>query len=454
MQEKNRQVIVVGAGLTGLTCAWQLKKRGADVAVLEASNHIGGQMQTIKADGFIMEEGPSTGTIKHPEVAELFEDLNEYCTLEVAQAANKRRYIWKGKQFHSLPSGPVGGLFTPLFTLKDKFRILGEPWCKKGTDPNESVGSLAARRLGRSFVDYAVDPFLGGVYAGDPYRLPVRLALPKLYNLEQNYGSFIRGAMALSKQPKTPRQQKATKEVISAEGGFCNLTSALEKAIGADRIVLQCQSLSIRPLENGMWEARWEGGSMIARHVVTACPAYSLPDLLPFLSEDARQTLGSLYYAPVIEIGVGIKDTGNVHWNCFGGLIPSKEHKQVLGILMPSACFKHRAPEGGATYAYFIGGARHPEYLDKSDDELKAIVNESLHTMLGYPEGKKADVIRIFRHSRAIPQYMEDMDERLKCIEQVEHVYPSLHIGGNIYGGIGMGDRIKQAVDIANAIAL
>ena len=93
-------------------------------------------------------------------------------------------------RFHALPSGLWSAITTPLFTLKDKFRILGEPWRKKGTDPNESVGSLAERRLGRSFVDYAVDPFLSGVYAGNPCQLPTRLALPKLYDLEQRLWKF------------------------------------------------------------------------------------------------------------------------------------------------------------------------------------------------------------------------------------------------------------------------
>ena len=180
--EQQRKIVVIGAGLTGLTCAALLHHKGMDVVVLEAANRIGGLMQTEEVDGFVMEQGPSTGTIKYPEVAELFDMLGNSCTLEVARSSAKCRLIWKDGRFHALPSGFWSAITTPLFTLKDKFRILGEPWRKKGIDPNESVGSLAERRLGRSFVDYAVDPFLSGVYAGDPYQLPTRLALPKLYD--------------------------------------------------------------------------------------------------------------------------------------------------------------------------------------------------------------------------------------------------------------------------------
>ncbi|WP_028898364.1 protoporphyrinogen oxidase [Prevotella sp. HUN102] len=450
--QQTREIIVIGAGLTGLTCARQLKKNGHDVEVLEKTGRIGGFMQTIEADGFVMEEGPSTGTIKHPEVAELFDDLADACQLEEAHKSSKCRLIWKGNQFHALPSNPVGAIFTPLFTLKDKFRILGEPWRKPGTNPNESVGALAERRLGKSFVDYAVDPFLSGVYAGDPYKLPTRLALPKLYNLEQTYGGFIRGSIALSKKQKTEREKRATKAVFSTRGGFGNLVQALGNAIGSERISLNCDGLTITPFGN-KWKLTWGEEERIADEIITTCPSYELPKLLPFLSEEQTKNLDNLYYAPVIEIGVGIRDTKGTDWKAFGGLVPSKEKQQILGILMPSACFANRAPEGGANFAYFLGGARHTEYLEKSDEELTQIVNESLHRMLKFPEGTKADVIRIFRHARAIPQYMEETDTRLGTIQEVETQYPSLHIAGNIRDGIGMGDRIKQAVDVANSIS-
>ena len=149
-----------------------------------------------------------------------------------------------------------------------------------------------------------------------------------------------------------------------------------------------------------------------------------------------------------------MKNTGGVHWNAFGGLVPSKEKQNVLGILMPSACFQGRSPKEGANYAFFIGGACHPEYLNKTDEELTELVNRSLHTMLGYPKGTRADVIRIYRHSHAIPQYMPETDARLRTIDAVELAHPGLHIIGNLKDGIGMGDRIKQAVDMAEKISL
>lgn len=446
--EQKKQVVVIGAGLTGLTCAAQLRQKGIDVLVVEAAPRVGGLMQTEEAEGFIMECGPSTGTIKYAEVAELFDSLGEDCCLEVARTSAKKRLIWKKDQFHALPSGLFSAIKTPLFTMKDKLRILGEPWRQRGTDPNESVGSLAARRLGQSFVDYAVDPFLSGVYAGDPYSLPTRLALPKLYQLEQHYGSFIKGAFALYRKPKSARERRATKDVFSTKGGFKNLISALVKAIGKEYIYTSCHAVQISPMNDG-WQVRWEGGSCWAKQVITTCPAYALPSILPFVSSELRSDLSNLNYAPIIEVGVGLRDTGSVHWKAFGGLVPTCEHQSILGVLMPSACFEGRSPSQGATFAFFMGGVRHPEYLEKSDEEITQIVNECLVSMLKFPTGTTADVMRIHRYEHAIPQYTSTTDARIKAIDIIEQQFPGLHIIGNLKDGIGMGDRIKQAMDMA-----
>ena len=448
-------VVVIGAGITGLTCAFQLKRRGANVTVLECQDRIGGQINSQHIGDFIFESGPNTGVVKHPEVAELFEQLNGACELETALESSKRRLIWKGDKFHALPSSLASALKTPLFKWYDKIRILGEPWRKKGNDPYESIGSLAERRLGKSYVEYAVDPFLSGVYAGDPYKLPARLALPKLYNLEQDYGSFIRGAIAKAKLPKTERDRKATKKVFSARGGFSNLVNALVDAIGQEHFITSALDIKIMPEGDG-WQITFnkdgEQRQINASKVVTTCGAYSLPNLLPFIEKETMDDLSNLYYAPVVQVGVGIKDCGDNQWLAFGGLVPSKEKKQVLGILFPSACFEGRCPKPGATMAYFIGGRRHPEMLNKTDEEFANLVNETLNDMLKYDKNKKADEIRVFRHEHAIPQYEASSDARLAAVEKVQAQYPTLRIAGNLRDGIGIGDRIKQGFDEAKIL--
>jgi oxygen-dependent protoporphyrinogen oxidase len=171
--------------------------------------------------------------------------------------------------------------------------------------------------------------------------------------------------------------------------------------------------------------------------------------MLPFVNRGIMATIANLKYAPVIQVGVGIADTKEVCHNAFGGLVPSKEKRDVLGILFPSDCFAQRAPEGGAAYAFFIGGMRHPEMIDLSDEEIKQLVINDLHSMMKYPATIQPDEINIYRHDKAIPQYESSTGNRLKSIALLQQTYPGLVIAGNLKDGIGMGDRIKQAYDIA-----
>ena len=448
--KQQHEIVVIGAGLTGLSTAFHLHRQGRDVVILEKADRVGGQIHTYHENGFTFESGPNTGVVSFPEVAELFQMLEGSCQLEIARESSKRRLIWKGDRFHELPSSPVSAITTPLFRLSDKFRILGEPWRKKGTDPDEPVGALAARRLGKSFYEYAVDPFVSGVYAGDPMKLTTRYALPKLYNLEANYGSFIRGAIAKAKEPKTDRDRLATKKVFSAVGGLQRLVEALSKDL---RIITGANNLKVMPTADGQWSCTYNGTEeIVCRKVVTTVGAYALPALLPFIPEAQMQKMSNLFYAPIIQVILGVKNARGLDFPAFGGLVPSKEQKRVLGILFPSSCFEQRCPDGGALYSYFIGGARHTDYLQKSDDEIREIALEAFHSMLKYPADMQPDLLRIFRHEHAIPQYWSDSGERFATIETLQQQYPGLILAGNMRDGIGMGNRIHQGATIANSI--
>lgn len=456
MKQSHTDIAIIGAGLTGLTTGFWLTRAGKQIQIIEKQDRAGGQIRTFQANGFIYESGPNTGVVSYPEVAELFAALSPDCTLETAREESKKRWIWKGNKFHALPSGLVSAVTTPLFTLYDKFRILGEPFRAKGTNPDESVAELAARRLGKSFVDYAVDPFLSGVYAGNPNTLITRHALPKLYNLEQDYGSFIKGSIAKAKLPKTDRDKLATKKVFSATGGLEKLSQALVKSIGQERITLSANNVKIEPQGN-QWLITYctpEGEhSLIANKVVTTCGAYALPDLLPFIPKEDIGQISNLHYAPIIQASVGFHNTHGLQFGAFGGLVPSKEKRDVLGILFPSACFVGRSPEEGALFSFFIGGVRHADMLDWSDEQLKNMILKNIHSMLKFPADVQPDLIHIFRHQKAIPQYEKSSEARFKMIEELQNRYPGLILAGNIKGGIGMADRIRQATGIANELA-
>jgi oxygen-dependent protoporphyrinogen oxidase len=448
-------VVIIGAGLTGLTTAFHLINKGKNVRIVEKNDWTGGQIRTFNENGFLFESGPNTGSVSSPEVAELFSALFPACEMETADKSAKRRLVWKGERFRELPSGLLSGVFTPLFTLGDKFHILGEPFRKKGLNPDETVGEMAKRRLGKSFVDYAVDPFLSGIYAGDPMTLVTRYALPKLYNLEQTYGSFIKGSIAKARQPKTARDRLATREVFSVRGGLSRLISALTDAAGSKNIRLSASSVKICPAGN-LWEVNYQtpaGNETVqAAKVITTTGAYALPDMLPFITEKDLAPIVCLRYAPVVQAAVGVKDTGGLRFNAFGGLVPSREKREVLGILFPSSCFRERAPGNGALFSFFIGGLKAVPLTQLSDEALTGLLIREFHAMLRFPADISPDMIRIFRHTHAIPQYEQNSGERFAAIDRIQNRYPGLILAGNIRNGISMADRILQATTVSKEI--
>jgi oxygen-dependent protoporphyrinogen oxidase len=447
-------VVIIGAGLTGLTMGFYLKKAGINVLIIDKSAKTGGVIQTIREKGFVYETGPNTGVVSNPEIAELFEDLNGKCELEVADPSAKRRLIWKNNQWNALPSGLWSAITTPLFTWGDKFRILGEPWRAKGTDPDEKLSDLVKRRLGKSFLDYAIDPFISGIYAGNPNELVPRYALPKLWKLEQEYGSFIGGSIKKAKLPKTERDKKATKEVFSAKGGLQRLIDALTEAIGPDSFLLSADTI-IKPAGIGFQLQVTTPENMIqfeTKHVVTTCGGYDLVNLLPFLNQDEITPFITLKYAAVTQVLLGFERWKGISLKAFGGLVPGKENKNILGVLFTSSFFEGRAPQGGALLSVFMGGTKRPDIAKMDNFEIEAILNKELPRMMS-SRSFSPDMIRIHRYPKAIPQYTETSGKRFEMIEQIQQKYPGLILAGNIRDGIGMADRVKQGRSIAEELA-
>lgn len=450
----NTQVVIIGAGLTGLTIGFYLKKAGINFKIVEKSGKTGGVIQTISEKGFVYETGPNTGVVSHPEIAELFEDLEGKCTLETADPSAKRRLIWKDNQWHALPSGLWSAISTPLFTWGDKFRILGEPWRAKGVNPNENLAELVKRRMGDSFLDYAIDPFISGIYAGNPNELVTRFALPKLYQLEQEYGSFIKGAMKKAKLSKTERDKKATKEVFSAKGGLSRMIEAMTEEIGSENILLSVENTLVRPNPEGFQlqvTTPEQLFSIETRQLITTCGGYALSGLLPFLNEKEIAPFNELKYAAVTQVLLGFKKWKGISLKAFGGLVPGIENKNILGALFTSSFFEGRAPKDGALISVFMGGTKRPDIAKMDNDQIEALIRKDLPRMMS-DRSLNPDMIRIHRYPKAIPQYTESTGERYKMIEKLQQKYPGLILAGNIRDGIGMADRVKQGRSIAEEL--
>ncbi len=449
MAEQKADAVIIGAGLTGLVTAYCLSRKGKDVKIIEKRDRPGGVIQSMEKSGFLYEKGPNTGVLGNPEVIQLFDDLKDECKLEKARAEAKKRLVLKNGKWEPLPTGLMEAIKTPLFSLGDKFRILGEPFRKPGKNPDENLADMVKRRMGKSFLDYAVDPFILGIYAGDPGYLIPKYALPKLYNLEQNYGSFIKGAIKKKSEPKTELEKRADRSVFSVKGGLESLVGALYNKTGTEKFIFNAASVTTeyhgKELIGVHFKLNGKNQTIETSKVIITTGAHEMRQILPFIKTTTMDTIDNLQYAKVIEVAVGYRKWEGIALDAFGGLIPFRENRDILGVLFLSSFLENRAPDGGALMAVFMGGMRKPELVQLSDEQVKKVLTHEFKELMGVHEFQP-DLLEITRYEHAIPQYGIDSKKRLEAISKIEREYPGLIIAGNSIEGIGIADRIKQGM--------
>jgi len=435
--------LVVGAGISGLTTAFRLARSGWRVAVVEAAGRVGGAMETHTDGPWRFELGPNTVLENHETVGRLIRDAGLEGEKIVAAPSAKRRYLFKKGRLIPLPSGPGSFLATPLFPLGAKLRLLKEPWIGRppeGTE--ESIAGFVRRRLGQSFLDYAVGPFVSGVYAGDPERLSVRWAVPKIWNLEQDHGSLIRGAFARRKGPAPGGA------MISFRDGLETLPTKLAAEIGGVRTGVAVQRI-VRVA--GGYRAETSAGPIEAKHVVLAVPADVAARLLDEATAGASRLFEQIPYAAVAILALGWRraDVGHPLAG-FGFLSPRKEGLRTLGCLFPSELFPGRAPEGHAALAAFAGGRTDPEIATWDEDRIARTLIHELRGPLSL-RGKPAWKL-VRRWQRAIPQYEVGHGRFVDRAREIEQALPRLYIGGNFLGGVSVPNCIQNGTELAERI--
>ena len=442
-------VAILGAGITGLAAAWHLGRAGVPVAVFEASARVGGAIGSVREGGWLRELGPNSLIEGSADLAALIEGVGLAPRRVFAPLAG-RRYVVRGGRPVAMPASPAAFVTSWLFSPRAKLRILGEIWrpAYRGTG-DESLADFVTRRLGREFLDYAANPFVGGVYAGDPARLSVRHAMPRLHALEQRHGSLIRGALRMRNASAGPRGR-----IFSFQEGLGELPAALAAALG-DSIRLNSRVLGLRP-SGGHWEVEVEGagpgpGGRYSA-VISALPADALAAMrvenMP--GTGPLRALGEIEQPPVASVFTGYRhgDVGHP-LDGFGVLVPEVEGRGILGTLFSSSLFPLRAPEGHVALTTFVGGTRRPGDAGLGDAGILDIVARELGPLLGV-SGDPA-FVRIQRWPRAIPQYNVGFDRFKQACAEIERDAPGLLIGGNCRDGISLANCVESGFRLAAA---
>lgn len=455
--DRSSDVLIVGAGISGLATAWGLQRRGHKVSVIEAAPRPGGAIGSLRQEGCLIESGPNSTLETSPLIGALLDELGIAAERIGARPAAAKRYVLRGGRLVALPLSLPAFVTTPLFSWRAKLSLLREPFLPRlQGEGEETVADFVRRRLGSEFLDYAIDPFVAGVYAGDPEHLSLRAAFPRLQELERRYGSLIRGQIFGARERRRSQEKsKQAAPMISLRNGMQTLTDAI--ATRLDRLVLDTSAISAARDGQGGWQvaARGPGGHIAhyrARVLVLATPAFAAAELVVPHGANAARALDGISYPPVASVASAYDRADIAHaLDGFGFLVPRKEQRGILGTIFSSTLFDNRAPETTALLTSFVGGMRQPEVAQDDETRIARTVQTEHSALLG--ARRQARWTRVTRWPRAIPQYALGHLDRMAALDAAERDLPGLFFCANYRGGIAVGDCIRSAHAMAQRVA-
>ena len=449
-------VAIIGAGITGLTAAFYLKRNGIPVTVYESSSRVGGVIQSLKRDGYLAEFGPNTILETSPKIGQLVRDAGLSSRRLNPDPKAEARYVVRYKRPVEMPASPLGFFTTELFSAKAKLAVLREPFVPARRDgKEESIAEFVVRRLGREFLDHAIDALVAGVYAGDPYKLSVPQAFPKLKQLEERYGSLIKGQILGGRERKKRGEvAKDRAPKFSFDEGLQVLPETLAARLGdAVRLNTRVVRLCQRP-HDWTLETVADGVENRTRHsaVIYCGTAHKLADLQvegpPALN---LQVFSEIRYPPVASVVLGFRREDVAHpCRGFGMLIPRVEGFKILGTIFSSSLFPNRAPAGHLTLTSYIGGERFPELASLPARELFALTCEDLRVLLGI-RGKPTFQHSVF-YPKAIPQYVVGYGRYRSLMNSIEQNAPGFFLAGHYRDGISLSDSIVSGCNVAERV--
>jgi oxygen-dependent protoporphyrinogen oxidase len=458
------KVAVIGGGIAGLSAGYELARSGVEFTLYEASGRLGGIVETVRRDDFVVECGPDSWVTEKPWARELAVELGLEDEIIPSNDRWRKTYIVRGRELVAMPDGmrmmvptrwePL--LSSPLFSWQARLAYLREPKRAEELkaavpDGDESVASFARRHFGDEVTDTVGAPLLAGVFGGDVDQLSVRGVMPAFVKMEREHGSLI------SALQKSSRGGASASVFHTLKSGLQTLVDRMAAALPPSSIRLQEKVHKIE-FKSEKWCI---SGSFTDEFdaVFIATPADVTRGLLlpidsafdELLAMDASSAIVvALAFAPEIAKSLRIP-------RGFGFLVPQSHRAdrpnapQLLACTFVDEKFPHRVPEGGVLLRAFFGGASAPLLLDSSDDEIIALALRQLSTLLGPLPTPSFTVVR--RWPRSLPQYAVGHLERMQRLEERVRALPGLQLIGNAYYGVGLPDLVRQGRDAARRVA-
>ncbi len=473
-----KRVVVIGGGIAGLAAAYSLREhrkpgdKDFEVVLIERKERLGGNIRTEKTEGFLIEGGPDCFLSEKPWAMELCKRIGLEDDLLNTNEANKKTFVLSRGRLHELPEGVILMIPTKimplatssLISMAGKVRMGLEMFIPRKKDKaDETLGSFVRRRLGQEVLDKIAEPLVAGVHAGDPETMSVRASFPKFVQLEEEYGSLIKGMlkrMELMKKahkapaPGTPPRKKVTM-FLTLRGGLSDLVNTLVWKIEAfpnTHIRKGLQVKSVLPAGGG-YEVAFEGGEppLRADAVVVAAPAYAASAVLSGLDHGLSEKLTAIPYVSTATVSIAFRKKDISHpLNGFGFVVPKIEKRRIMAATWTSVKFSYRAPDDSVLIRCFVGGAKNMELVSLDDEEMIKMVRGELREIMGIDA--EPVLARVFRWINSMPQYTVGHEERIASIEEMVSRHPGLYLTGSAYHGIGISDSIRNGEVVAKKI--
>jgi protoporphyrinogen/coproporphyrinogen III oxidase len=426
-----------------LALAYYLQRMGIAYDIFEASSEVGGNMRTLRKNGYMMELGPNTLQM-NDELLQLLTELKLEGDLLPLTPRNNSRFVLHEGAYHPVPACSKSFLSDALFSWKDKYRILQERKIPPADIENETITQFFERRFGVEQVDYLAAPMISGMYGGDPSQLLVNKAFPELKEMETKYGSVLEGLV-----------QKKRKGVFQRAFSFRNGMDTLPKAI-ADKLVSLHMDHSVEFI------TRIKGKFIIScanngdhdteeyDKLVLALPAHRAAELLEFTYPGLSAALQNINYPPMAVVHTVYNQAEVEHpLRGFGALHPSQEQAYTIGSIWTSSLFGGRCRSHEVMITSFVGGTRLAAHAHHDEEQVLQQVHKELCANYGVTA-----LAPVYQHMHlwphALPQFdlfVEDAHELSTSLEQ-----DGLFISANWGSGVSVPHCVREAKKLATKI--
>jgi len=443
-------IIIIGAGITGLTAAYELTQRHVPFVLLEAGGRAGGLIRTEHIDGFTIDLGADSMLVQKPAALKLCEELGLSARL-MSTRRPRTAFIVRDGRMHALPSPSVLGIPTTLpglakYSLLDwrtRARVAVEPLIPARSYADESVASFFRRRFGPATVDLVAEPLLGGIHAGDVEKLSMPSLFPRFTSAERQRGGVLR---TVAPPPSGDSLFRALR------GGMAELVDSIVHRLPAGSLLLETPAAGMRRQRSG-WLVSAGGEGFEAASVILAAPAYVAASLLRTVDESASNVCDTVPYVSTATVALGWARADVAHPLAGSGFVVARRHNalRITACTWVSSKWESRAPAGNVLVRAFIGSVHDPHAADLPDAELIAIAVRDVSNVLGITAPPL--LTRVCRWRNAGAQHVVGHSARMSGLASRLHSLPGLFVAGSGFESIGIPDCVANGRRVATTAA-